>query len=40
VAWIIVTDANAPTRSRHDRMLVLLKRAVFEPWLNGATESE
>jgi putative SOS response-associated peptidase YedK len=37
---IIVTDANAMTRPIHDRMPVLLGKADFEPWLNGAAGAE
>jgi putative SOS response-associated peptidase YedK len=37
---IIVTDANALTRPIHDRMPVLLDKADFEPWLNGAAGTE
>jgi putative SOS response-associated peptidase YedK len=37
---IIVTDANALTRTIHDRMPVLLDHADFGPWLNGTAGSE
>jgi putative SOS response-associated peptidase YedK len=37
---IIVTDANALTRTIHDRMPVLLDKVDFEPWLNGAAGVE
>jgi putative SOS response-associated peptidase YedK len=37
---IIVTDANALTRTIHDRMPVLLDKADFEPWLSGSAGAE
>jgi putative SOS response-associated peptidase YedK len=37
---IIVTDANALTSPIHDRMPVILDKADFEPWLNGAAGAE
>ena len=37
---IIVTDANAPTRTIHDRMPVLLDKADFEPWPSGSAGAE
>ena len=37
---IIVTGANELTRPIHDRMPVLLDKADFEPWLNGAAGAE
>src|SRR5499433_1046312 len=37
---IIVTDANALTRPLHDRMPVVLDKADFELWLNGAAGKE
>jgi putative SOS response-associated peptidase YedK len=37
---IIVTDANALTRPIHDRMPVILEKADFGPWLNGAAGAE
>jgi putative SOS response-associated peptidase YedK len=35
-----LTDANALTRTIHDRMPVLLDKADFGPWLNGTGGSE
>jgi len=37
---IIVTDANALTRSIHDRMPVVLDKLSIGPWLNGAAGTE
>jgi len=37
---IIVTDANALTRTIHDRMPVLLDKADFEPWPSGSAGAE
>jgi putative SOS response-associated peptidase YedK len=37
---IIVTDANALTRTIHDRMPVLLDKADIESWLNGTGGTE
>jgi putative SOS response-associated peptidase YedK len=37
---IIVTDANALTRSIHDRMPVVLDNADIRPWLNGEAGTE
>ena len=37
---IIVTDANALTRSIHDRIPVVLDKADIGPWLTGAAGSE
>src|SRR5260221_1670373 len=37
---IIVTDANALTRSIHDRMPVVLDNTDFRPWLNGEAGTE
>jgi len=37
---IIITEANAPTRPIHDRMLVILDKADIVPWLNGTAGIE
>jgi putative SOS response-associated peptidase YedK len=37
---IIVTDANALTRTIHDRMPVLLDKADIKSWLNGTSGAE
>ncbi len=37
---IIVTDANALTRSIHDRMPVVLDNTDIRPWLNGEAGTE
>ena len=37
---IIVTDANALTRTIHDRMPVLLDKADFEPWPSGSAGAD
>ena len=41
MSWtIIVTDANALTRTIHDRMPVVLNKADIGPWLNRAAGTE